>query len=98
MPVEAEVGDRRYFDWEEHFSDAETLNCPAPCPDGPTTTVMPTTPKPTSIFKREHHGGMLIMTNFCLMPVCSFIARFYKETFNVSRVKGVKAWFWVNNA
>ena len=96
FPAKAMVGYDRDFEFETPFGDAESIRCPSPCPDGNTTTPRPPYEEKNRIFKRKHHGGMLIMTNFCLMPVCSFIARFFKETFNVSKFKGVKMWFWVS--
>ncbi len=95
LPLKGEKGKHRNFEFEFPFGVAEDFRCPTNCPEEPTTTPAIPPKKRNSIFKRNHHGGMLIMTNFCLMPVASFIARFYKETFNISRIKGVKVWFWV---
>jgi hypothetical protein len=66
------------------------------CPKLPTTTYKPTTAPPKPFFKRTFHGGINFVLNFCIMPICVFIARFYKETFNTSTIKGQKAWYWMH--
>ncbi len=38
----------------------------------------------------------MIMTNFCLQPIVIYIARFYKETFNIKKYKGSKEWYWMH--
>lgn len=48
--------------------------------------------------KKPHrgiHGGINMVTNFCLQPLFIFIGRYYKETFNRCSCKGQKLWYWV---
>ena len=76
-------------------ADKEFPKC-KPCPEVMTsTTEAPTTTKSYTI-KRNAHGQLMIMTNFCLQPIVIYIARFYKETFHLHSYKGVKLWYWVS--
>lgn len=82
---------------ESDFEDARDYYEPCPvCRLPLTTTTVKPTPKPNSIYKRTLHGGMMIMTNFCLQPIVIYIARFYKETFNTKQYKGNKSWYWMH--
>lgn len=77
-------------------SDFVYSECP-PCPTVQTTTAETIQSTVPSIYKRTAHGGVMIMTNFCLQPLVIYIARFYKETFNLFSFKGVKLWYWVSS-
>ncbi|ODN00620.1 hypothetical protein Ocin01_06053 [Orchesella cincta] len=88
MPRNCE--DKDFESAKEHYD-----RCP-PCEMPPTTTTMQPTTKPPSIYKRTVHGGLMIMTNFCLQPIVIYIARFYKETFNTKSYKGSKSWYWMH--
>lgn len=65
------------------------------CPELPKTTPEYLGTPGNRIIKRTLHGGINIVTNFCIMPICVFIARFYKETFNLASFKGQRIWYWV---
>jgi len=77
-------------------ADVSFVAC-KPCPQPSTTTVEISTVAPVKLFKRSAHGGLMVMTNFCLQPLVIYIARFYKETFNERAIKGVKVWYWVSS-
>jgi len=71
--------------------------CNGSCPSLPTTPkYIPTTELPIPLTKRRLHGGLNMITNFCIMPISIFIVRFYKETYNTSTLKGAKGWYWVS--
>lgn len=80
-----------------HSFKEDILKCEATCPELPTSTFAITTPNVKGWFKRTFHGAINIVTNFCIMPICTFIARFYKETYNRQSYKGQRLWFWVSN-
>jgi hypothetical protein len=104
IPLKIEKGDESVMcffpspvkpcSWEIERADLDYPGC-SPCVRPNATTTQKATEKPTSIYKRTFHGGIMIMTNFCLQPIVIFIARFYKETFNLHSFKGVKLWYWV---
>ncbi len=71
------------------------ISCESRCPGLPSTTPEYIYIPQSSVIKRTLHGGINIVTNFCIMPICVFIARFYKETFNLQGYKGQKTWYWV---
>lgn len=82
---------------DSHFEEAKQFYEPcARCRLPPTTTTIKPTPEPYSIYKRTAHGGLMIMTNFCLQPIVIYVARFYKETFNIKKYKGSKEWYWMH--
>lgn len=83
------------FDPNGISSEISQVECMEACDREPPSPT-PSTPRPPpGFFKRGPHGALLIMTNFCIMPINTFIARFYKETFNIKQINGQKAWLWV---
>ncbi|ODM97619.1 hypothetical protein Ocin01_09060 [Orchesella cincta] len=72
------------------------VKCEHVCPGLPVTTDISVTTERVGFIKRSAHGGINIVTNFCIMPICIFVARFYKETFNYLSFKGQKEWYWMH--
>jgi len=82
---------------DDEYKILTKTKCEGQCRGIITTTTTTTSPELEKLLiKRTFHGGINFVTNFCIMPICVVIARFYKETFNMKTVKGAKPWYWVS--